>query len=190
LKPNVTVVSGLPRSGTSMMMKMLAAGGKTLMSDGIRRADEDNPGGYFECEKVKKLKVDNTWLAQAAGKAVKVVSRLLNDLPADCAYQVIFMQRNLDEILASQAQMLRRLGQPAGDADDREMRDLFIGHLRDVENWLSQQSRFSVLYINYNQILVEPRVQSLAVKRFLGGELNVDQMAAVVDEGLYRQRAP
>ena len=190
MNPVVTIVSGLPRSGTSMMMKMLGAGGKLLMSDGIRKPDEDNPGGYFEFEKVKKLSEEKTWLNQAGGKAVKVVSRLLYELPVDKTYQVIFMQRNLDEVLASQAQMLRRLGRPAGDVGDREMRDLFNGHLRDVENWLIQQEFFSLIQVSYNQILKDPLGQSIAIKQFLGEELDAEKMAAVVDDGLYRQRTP
>ena len=171
-----------------MMMEMLGAGGKLLISDGIRKPDKDNPGGYFEFEKVKKLSEEKTWLDQAGGKAIKVVSRLLYELPADKTYQVIFMQRNLDEVLASQAQMLRRLGRLPGDVDDREMKDLFNSHLRDVENWLIERECFSIIQVSYNQILKDPLGQSIAIKQFLGGELDAERMAAVVDEGLYRQR--
>jgi len=188
LNPFVTIVSGLPRSGTSMMMKMLEAGGKELISDGVRQADADNPGGYFEFEKVKRLREDKSWLGQAAGKALKVVSRLLYELPMDRSYKVIFMQRNLHEILASQAQMLCRLGRPVGDVDDSEMRDLFERHLAEVKKWLVEGESFSVIHISYNQILQDPGGQSLAIKQFLGEDLDVDKMAAVVDEGLYRQK--
>ena len=184
----VTIVSGLPRSGTSMMMKMLGAGGKLLISDGIRKPDKDNPGGYFEFEKVKKLREEKNWLDQAGGKAVKVVSRLLYELPADKTYKMIFMQRNLDEVLASQVQMLRRLGRPAGDVNDSEMRDLFNGHLGEVEKWLVELENFSLIKVSYNQTLKDPLGQSIAIKQFLDEDLDVDQMAAVVDEGLYRQR--
>ena len=106
----VTVVSGLPRSGTSLMMQMLAAGGVELLIDQIRRADADNPRGYFELEAVKRTRQDASWLDDAAGKAVKVIHLLLRDLPDDREYRVVMMSRDLDEVLASQQAMLARSG--------------------------------------------------------------------------------
>ena len=89
----VTIVSGLPRSGTSMMMKMLEAGGIELLIDRVRVADADNPKGYYEFERVKQIETDQAWLPEAQGKAVKMISALLRHLPADCRYRIIFMER-------------------------------------------------------------------------------------------------
>jgi hypothetical protein len=112
LAERIVVVSGLPRSGTSMMMKMLEAGGIPVLTDYEREADEDNPKGYFEFERVKNLKDgDDAWLPQAKGKVVKVIAALLTDLPSSYEYEVIFMRRAMPEILASQRQMLIRRGE-------------------------------------------------------------------------------
>ncbi|HNY87520.1 MAG TPA: hypothetical protein PKN23_13545, partial [Candidatus Hydrogenedentes bacterium] len=113
--PEIVVVSGLPRSGTSMMMRMLAAGGMPLFTDGVRAADSDNPLGYFEHEAVKRLREDASWVPGAAGKAVKVVSALLPALPEGFQYRVILMRRPLEEVLASQRRMFGRRGAPAAD---------------------------------------------------------------------------
>src|SRR5215813_2579369 len=103
----IIVVSGLPRSGTSMMMKMLAAGGLPVLVDAIRAADDDNPNGYFEFEPVKQLADgQNEWLTEAGGKVVKIISALLEYLPKSYHYKIIFMERELKEILASQQKML------------------------------------------------------------------------------------
>ena len=109
----IIIVSGLPRCGTSLMMQMLVQGGFEAVTDHIRAADTDNPRGYYELEKVKKLKEDASWLPETRGKVVKMVSQLLFDLPAGERYRVIFMQRDLDEMLASQEKMLERLNRPA-----------------------------------------------------------------------------
>src|SRR5579872_1312474 len=114
----VTIVSGLPRSGTSMMLRMLAAGGLPILTDGVRTPDEDNPHGYLEWEGVKSLARDASWVASARGKGVKVIYYWLRDLPRDCRYRVIFMRRDLDEVLASQAAMLERRGVREPRPDD------------------------------------------------------------------------
>jgi hypothetical protein len=122
----IVVVSGLPRSGTSMMMKMLQAGGIGIMTDNLRVADENNPKGYYEFERVKQLdKGDNAWVAEAQGKVIKVISYLLEFLPADFHYKVIFMRREMAEILASQRHMLERDGKPGSSANDAQMATLF-----------------------------------------------------------------
>ena len=122
----ITVVSGLPRSGTSMMMKMLEAGGILPIIDNIRTADEDNPKGYYEFERVKAIdKGDTEWVADAQGKSVKVISALLKHLPSDHQYRVIFIRRHMDEILASQRKMLLRRGEDPDKMDDAEMALLF-----------------------------------------------------------------
>src|SRR5215470_815323 len=145
----ITVVSGLPRSGTSMMMNMLAAGGMPVLTDALRAADEDNPRGYFELQKVKQLDKDNPWLREARGKALKIVSPLLKHLPRDYSYRIIFMLRDLNEILASQNQMLIRRGEPTDTIADEKMAQMFRKHLSDIEKWLGEQANISVLYVDY-----------------------------------------
>lgn len=137
----VIVVSGLPRSGTSLMMRMLAAGGVPLLTDGQRTADEDNPYGYFEYEPVKALQRDATWLPQARGKAIKIISQLLPTLPPDVPYRVLFMRRELREVLASQRQMLVRRGKPSDADSDAELAALFAAHLQQVQQcWRSRRT--------------------------------------------------
>ena len=184
----ITIVSGLPRSGTSMLMKMLAAGGLSPLTDGIREADADNPGGYYEFEKVKQLKKDTTWLESAKGKAVKVISQLLDQLPLHKSYKIVFALRKMDEILASQRAMLARQGQPSDRVSDVEMAAAFGRHLNAVQQWLAEHPQMEVLYVNYAAVLRDPLATSHEIKTFLARPLDVRQMASVVDEGLYRQR--
>ncbi len=183
----ITIVSGLPRSGTSMMMRMLDAGGMPILTDGERKADLDNPQGYYEFEQVKQLAHDKTWLANADGKAVKVVSLLLYDLPTDLQYKVIFMERKMEEILASQARMLqnRNVDQPTGDA---EMYTHFDTHLRKVKEWLCARSNLSVHYCKYNDVVAHPSRHAEEICRFLDVKLDVEAMACAVRIDLYRQR--
>lgn len=184
----VTVISGLPRSGTSMMMKMLEAGGMEPLTDNFRTADEDNPKGYYEFERVKKLPEDTAWLEDAQGHVVKVISRLLLHLPAAYTYKVIFMRREMAEILASQTQMLIRRGKPTGTVSDAKMAELFSKHLRDVNAWLAQQSNMGVLYVSYNEILKNPTENVTTINRFLKDTLNAGKMLNVIDDALHRQR--
>ncbi len=185
----IVIVSGLPRSGTSMMMKMLEAGGIAPMTDKIRTADEDNPKGYYEFERVKKLdKGDTTWVSDAQGKTVKVISALLKYLPADYDYKVIFMRRRTEEILASQKQMLIRRGEPTDRVSDDELAEYFAKHLKAVELWLQTQPNVVVLYISYNRVLENPLEPALEINRFLGNRLDSQAMAAMVDPQLYRQK--
>jgi hypothetical protein len=183
----VTVVSGLPRSGTSMMMRVLAAGGLSPLTDGERAADEDNPVGYYELEEVKQIERDASWLAAAEGKVVKLISRLLVHLPQGRRYKVVFMRRDLDEVLRSQARMLERRGEPPGP-DDGEMKRMFIAHLGQVETWLAGRPDLEVLFVSYNRMVKSPRENAERVSRFLGGALDVEAMARAVDDRLYRQR--
>jgi hypothetical protein len=183
----IAIVSGLPRSGTSMMMKMLEAGGMEVVGDEVRKADIDNPKGYYELERVKKIKEDASWLDGMQGKAVKMVSMLLYDLPPDKTYRIIFMKRNIEEILASQRKMLQRRGEEAG-GDDKELDRAFRQHLEDLEKWMGGQDNIRVLYLNYNDIVSDPGDSIQEVNRFLGGGLDVQKMLGVVDESLYRNR--
>ncbi len=192
LKPKkqpIVVVSGLPRSGTSMMMKMLEAGGIPPITDNIRTADDDNPKGYYEFERVKKLKDgDVSWVPEAQGKAVKVISALLEHLPAAYEYRVIFMRRAMPEILASQKRMLVNRGEDPDKVSDEEMTRLYEKHLAKIESWLRAQENFRVLYIHYNKILQNPAPYVSQINAFLGNRLDTQKMAQVVDPSLYRQR--
>ena len=186
----IVVVSGLPRSGTSMAMKMLEAGGLPLVTDGERRADEDNPKGYFEYEPVMNLArdPDKSWLGKARGKGVKIISTLLRELPASHNYRVVFMRRDLDEILASQAKMLERRGEESS-AQDQQMRELFENDLWRASYLLKNGTQFQVLPVHYTEVLAEPLAQARRLAEFVGGGLDVEKMAAVADPALYRNRA-
>ncbi len=184
----IIIVSGLPRSGTSMVMKMLEAGGIEILTDEIRKADTDNPKGYYEFELVKKLETDKTWLPQAKGKAVKIISLLLRHLPPDYDYKIIFASRNIQEILASQKQMLIRREEPMDKISDEELTGIYETHLNQLAKWLNTRSGFEVLNVNYNNILIDPGTYSKRINRFIGGHANVKNMAEVVDNALYRQR--
>jgi broad-specificity NMP kinase len=187
-RDRIIIVSGLPRSGTSMMMKMLVAGGLEALTDDIRTADEDNPKGYFELEKVKELEKDRSWLGGAGGKVVKIISALLKHLPPDHSYKVIFMRRNMQEVLASQRQMLIRRGEPTDKISDEKMAELFRKHLVDVEAWLARQPNVETLYVDYNAMLAGPAPLIESVRSFLGEHLDAGAMATTIDSGLYRQR--
>ena len=187
----IILVSGLPRSGTSMMMRMLEAGGKPVVTDNIRTADESNLKGYYEFERVKKLREGDTqWLKDARGKAVKVVSAHLEYLPADYQYRVIFMRRHMPEILASQRKMLKSRDEPDDQVSDEKLAELFQKHLVQVENWLSLQPNFEVIYVSYNDVLENPEVNIQRINEFLGGKMDTEKMLGVIEKNLYRNRLP
>ncbi len=189
----VVVVSGLPRSGTSMMMKVLEAGGVPVLIDGLRNADTDNPEGYYEFERVKELdKGDTAWVADAQGKVVKVISALLEYLPPDYEYRVIFMHRNVDEVLKSQRKMLTHRGEKletVEDVNDAGMAELFAKHLIAVKQWLRGQPNFAVLDIDYNAMLQNPEPYAHTINQFIDNSLDEQAMATVVNPTLYRNRA-
>ena len=184
----MTVVSGLPRSGTSLMMQALEAGGIPVLIDNIRKSDEDNPKGYYEYEPVKKTETDSTWVENAVGKAVKMVYRLLYDLPKKYEYRVIFMRRKMDEVLASQRIILNRTEQIDTYPRDEKLADFFNRDLEKVYLWLENQENFSMVLINYNKIVKSPLTECRRVDEFLGIGLDVDKMASVVNPSLYRNR--
>ena len=186
----VILVSGLPRSGTSMAMKMLEAGGMDVVQDGLRTADIDNPKGYYEDERIKNLAEmkDKSWLKNIRGRVIKVVSSLLQYLPPENRYKVIFMRRNLEEVLASQAKMLERRGE-SHDAPDDEMRKMYEQHLEKVGFQLRFRKNFDVLYLEYREALENPQEAAGKIANFLGRKLDLDAMAAVVDPSLYRNRS-
>jgi hypothetical protein len=185
----ITIVSGLPRSGTSLMMQMLEAGGMPILSDYRRAADADNPGGYYEYEPVKQLKNNPASIEAARGKAVKIISELLTAVPPQYSYVVIFMRRSMAEILASQRQMLIRRGKEAGGIDDAALGTLFEKHLRRVESWLAQQPHMHVCYISYNELVASPTSHIQTINRCLDGQLDEQRMAHMIDQNLYRQRS-
>jgi Sulfotransferase domain len=186
-KEFVTIVSGLPRSGTSMMMQMLDAGGIPILKDDVRQADDDNPKGYYEFERVKKIADDKAWLEEARGRAVKMVSALLPQLPNNYHYKLIFMRRRMEEILASQKVMLDRREQPA-QVGDEKMALFFQNHLMQIEKWVSEQPNIDVLHVDYNEMMADPAEPVERINRFLGGGLDIERMRGVVDRTLYRER--
>ena len=188
--PPIVVVSGLPRSGTSMLMRMLSAGGLELVVDGIRTADDDNPNGYFELERVKDLDKsgDASWLADARGKGVKVISALLPHLPPEYNYKVIFVRRSLPEVLASQRKMLERRGEATDAVSDDDMKAHFTAHLRRLEAQLAARTHCDVLYVEHRRAVTEPSAVAAEVGDFVG-DLDVEAMAGAVDASLYRNRA-
>jgi Sulfotransferase domain len=186
LESEIIIVSGLPRSGTSLMMQMLENGGIEVLTDQLRSADVDNPRGYYELEKVKKIKEDASWLPLARGKAFKMVSQLLYCLPPTEEYRIIFMNRDLDEVLRSQEKMLKRLGRSADTSD--EMKQSFAMHLQKLQAWLQKQENMQVLRVSYNDLMGNPKGQAERVNEFLRGGANVPGMAKTVDPSLYRNR--
>jgi hypothetical protein len=187
----VIVVSGLPRSGTSMMMKMLEAGGVPIMTDAIRTADIDNPKGYYEYERVKDLEkeTDKSYVREGRGKALKVISFLLKELPDDNFYRVVFMRRDLSEVIASQNKMLDRRGENSID-DHEMMAEAYRNHLAAVKILTRQRANFEMLEVRYDQAVKDPAGAVQATSAFLGGGLDVAAMRVAVDAELYRNRRP
>ena len=184
----IIIVSGLPRSGTSMVMNAIGSGGIDLLIDHVRKPDEDNPTGYYEFEPVKKTKEDATWIKEAVGKVVKMVYRLLYDLPDEYQYRVVFALRDLTEVLASQNKMLGRSGTSAGSIPDGRMQALFADELNRCEKWLAKQPNFKVLYIDHHDMISGALAQAQKINDFLDGGLDEKAMASIVDPRLYRNR--
>jgi hypothetical protein len=171
-----------------MMMRMLETGGMCVLVDDIRQPDEDNPKGYYEFEAVKKTKSDASWLGDSDGKAVKMVYRLLYDLPTDRSYRVLFMRRKLEEVLASQRTMLERNGGANDQIRDDQMAKLFHAELDSFYKWVAQQTHIQLIDVDYNQMQSDPKSAIDRVNEFLGGTLDVEAMLDVVDNSLYRNR--
>ena len=189
LDESIVVVSGLPRSGTSMMMAVLRAGGLGIVADDARVADENNPNGYFEDERIKALanKTDRAWLVQARGKAIKVVTPLLCHLPSTQKCEVIVMRRDLQEVLLSQTEMLLRRGQSPGPSDET-MRRIFTEELKKADLFIEQAEQIRSIDVEYGQMFAEPTLACRRVADFLGRNLNIDNMTSVVNPALYRTR--
>jgi hypothetical protein len=186
----IVVVSGLPRSGTSMTMAMLAEGGMPCLVDGVRQSDDDNPKGYYEFERAKTLEKDRDtgWLREARGKAVKIVSPLLKSLPEGNTYKILFMRRDLDEVLASQRKMMERRGDFHEIPDDR-MKRIYKDHLAAVDSLLKNRSDATVRYLEFRNVIARARETAEEIRTFLGLDLDVTRMAAAVDSDLYRNRS-
>ena len=174
-----------------MAMKMLQAGGLPLLTDGARASDASNPGGYFEFEPVKQLDKngDLAWLRGARGKGVKVISWLVTWLPEIYDYRVIFMQRHLDEVIASQNAMLRHRGESQTIEDAASMRQIYVRHLQQVHRFLEHRRCFTVLAINYADVVERPSIEAKRLADFLQRPLDIERMAAAVDPRLYRNRS-
>ena len=188
----IIVVSGLPRSGTSMAMRMLQAGGVPILADDRRVADEGNPHGYFEFEPVKQLDKSNgdmSWLPKARGSAVKIISFLLTWLPETSDYRIVFMERNLDEVVASQKKLLALRGEGV-PSDERELtKEMFRAHLDQVKRLLAVRRCFKTLSVKYRDVIDQPSLEARRIAQFIGVPLDVDRMAAAIDPALYRNRA-
>lgn len=183
----ITIVSGLPRSGTSLMMQMLAAGGMTLLTDFERKPDVDNPRGYCEWEPAKLLPKQPDRIDEAEGKAVKIISQLLLSLPEGRNYKIIFMQRSLAEVLASQDEMLRRRG--SFDFVDHDvMATAFEKHLEEIKAWLKKRTEIPVCRLRYKNVVQDPLGSAKTIRDFLSLDLNVEAMAQQADASLYRNR--
>ena len=186
----VVVVSGLPRSGTSMMMKMLESGGVPVWTDAVRAADDQNPNGYYELERIKDLDkpIDNSWLREGRGRAVKVISSLVEHLPAGNNYQVLFMNREMTEVLRSQGKMLAQRGQGHDQAHDAALEAAYALHLRRVRNLLAHDARFTAISFDYADVVADPAAVATRIQAFLGADLDTGRMAAAVDGRLYHNR--
>jgi hypothetical protein len=187
----VTVVSGLPRSGTSMMMRMLEAGGIAPFTDALRSADVDNPEGYYEFERVKGLErdPDKRWVREARGRALKVISVLLRHLPPDNAYRIVYMRRHLDEVVRSQDKMLGRLGTGTPAADAEALKEQYRNEIVSARLHARKQPFMEMMEVDYGETIADPAAAARRVNAFLGGHLDEAAMAGAVNEALYRNRA-
>jgi len=185
----ITVVSGLPRSGTSLMMNMLEKGGLVPLTDHLRKPDEDNPRGYYEFERVKKLPDDTGWLPEAKGKVVKILAELVKYLPPGYRYRMVFMMRNIDEIIASQRKMMERRGEGPDDSSDEEMAALLRRYLKMLKQEVNSREDTEVCYISYNDLMTDPDPCMDELLEFFDGKLDRTRMREAIDARLYRNRA-
>ncbi len=185
----ITVVSGLPRSGTSLMMQMLKNGGMELLTDSIREADDNNSRGYFEYENVKSLQKDNKWIEEAEGKAIKIIAQLLPYVPPEYDYSVIYMVRPSDEIIKSQQKMLHNLHQNTESVDPALLEKTYTKQVNRVQQWMERHPRIKTLHVFYPEVLHHPLEQAKAVRQFLNVDLDVEKMASAVDQSMWHQKS-
>jgi hypothetical protein len=185
MRDYVTIVSGMPRSGTSLAMQMLRAGGMPLLTDERRPPDAHNPRGYFEYEPVKRLAADASWVKSARGQAVKIIYRLLHHLPGDITCRILFLERDLVEVFESQQEMLRSKNDPAALQNRTRILSALAAELVETKAWLAQHANLQVLTVPYAEVIYHPLEWSRDIARFLDG-LDQSAMAAAVDPTLYR----
>jgi hypothetical protein len=182
----ITVVSGLPRSGTSLVMQMLRAGGMPVLDDGARVADDDNPRGYLEDARTLQLWSDASWIGEAAGKAIKIVCPLLRALPFDHDFDVIVIERDAGEVMASQSAMLRRRGEDARQLDGFSG---LLDALARFKRWVTVQPNVRCLWLEHRRVLDAPAEAAGAIAGFLAQPLDQLAMARAIDPALHRNRA-
>jgi hypothetical protein len=205
---SITVVSGIPRSGTSMMMQMLEAGGLPILRDTGRKPDSANPKGYYELASVKATARDPSWVANAPGHAVKVIHALVRELPRDRTYRVILMVRDLREVIASQARMLAARGHSPADLPEVRLAQILAAQLDETRQILDKEACFAWMEVQHHELIQDSRRIASEVSRFLGLSRQpkspngtrtnsrtdavplepVEAMCAIVDEDLYRVR--
>lgn len=188
MKNKIIIVSGLPRSGTSLMMQILQAAGIPLLTDNSRPADKNNPKGYFEFEPVKRIERDASWFAQAKGKAVKVISHLLMYLPPDFNYFVLFMNRDLDEIIASQNKMLFNLNKSLGRLPYDRLREKYAVHLNQIHHWLALQPNILFEDIYFPGLIRNPKNELTKVWCALKPDVPIERVLPVIQPDLYRTK--
>jgi hypothetical protein len=187
--PLITVVSGMPRSGTSLMMRMLQSGGLHALTDEHRAPDRHNPYGYFEDQRTKRLAQESAWIVEAQGKAIKVIYRLLPHLPPHHRYNILLMERNIEEVYASQQAMLESTEHPAAGQDRPTILRAFERDFDAVKQWLTRQANIRCMTVPFRELVDHPVLWAERVAGFLGYALDRDGMAASVEPALYRHRA-
>ncbi|HLC83749.1 MAG TPA: sulfotransferase domain-containing protein, partial [Bacteroidia bacterium] len=188
IKGTITIVSGMPRSGTSMMMQMLQAGGLDILTDNVRANDENNPKGYLEYQKVKSLASDNSWVHEGQNKVIKVIAQLLQHLPSSYQYKVIFMEREMEEIIQSQQIMLGKKADVDKKIYPTVLADTFKKQLEKTRSWIKTHPQFEVTYVFYTDVINNPTEVAENLAGFLDADLNIEAMAEIVDESLYRNK--
>lgn len=184
----ITIVSGLPRSGTSLMMQILEKGGMDILTDHVRQADAHNEKGYYEYEKVKSIRKDNLWMKEADGKAVKIITQLLPYISPDHEYAVLYMIRPLEEILRSQKRMRENLTNPGKSVDREVLEQSYARQVQQVQHWMENHPKIRTLYLFYPEVLNHPLKKAKEIQSFLQVELNIEAMASAVDVGLWHQK--
>lgn len=188
LQNPIVIVSGLPRSGTSMMMQMLETGGLNVLVDDVRGADENNLKGYYEHEAVKRLASDKKWLPKAQNKVVKIVSHLLIHLPEKYNYKIVFMERDINEVIASQHKMLVNLGKAKESTYSFGLAQSFKENVNAMKNWANSHHNIEILSVNHIDVINNPLIESERIKTFLKTEINTEKMSTVVDKSMHRSK--
>lgn len=171
-----------------MMMAMLAAGGMRVLDDKHRTPDDDNPGGYFEDQRATTIDRNAAWLSEAMNAAVKLISFHLYHVPPRFPCKIIFMERPMPEILASQNAMLQRAGGKQS-TDDPQLQRLYTNHLQHVKGWLAEQKHMDVLYMNHGDVIADPNASAGRIRDHLKRPLDREKMAGAVNPDGHRQKS-